>query len=45
MRLTLLNLCLSLKPYGEMPDKLVWTNDSFIGASKYNIKIVKRDNN
>jgi len=35
----------SLKPYGEMPDRLVWTNDSFIGTSRYNIRLVKRDNN
>lgn len=35
----------SLRPHGQMPEKLVWTNDAFIGASKYNIKLVKRNTN
>jgi len=33
----------SLKPYGDMPKELVWDMNAFIGASKYEIKLEKRD--
>ena len=32
-----------LKPYGDMPKELVWDMNAFIGASKYEIKLEKRD--
>merc|ERR1712061_644109 len=33
----------SVKPYGDMPKELVWDMNAFIGASKYEIKLEKRD--
>jgi len=33
----------NLKPYGDMPQDLVWSQNSFIGSDKYNFKLERRE--
>ena len=30
----------SLKPFGHMPEKMVWEKDALIGSNNVNIKVV-----